>query len=63
MEFQRGILARDEQGQWQVTSTGRQGSHLLTSMTRANCFILLPADSAGVEPGEMVDVQPFCDFG
>lgn len=63
MEFQRGVLARDDQGQWQVTSSGRQGSHLLTSMTRANCFILLPADSAGVEPGEVVDVQPFCDFG
>lgn len=63
MEFQRGILERDERGEWCVTSSGRQGSHLLTSMTRANCFILLPAECATVEAGELVDVQPFCDFG
>lgn len=61
-EFQRGILEKDSQGEWRVTSTGGQGSHLLTSMSRANCFILLPAENAGVEAGETVDVQPFCDF-
>ena len=43
-EFQRGILSRDEAGQWIVTSTGTQESHLLSSMSKANCFVLLPAD-------------------
>jgi molybdopterin molybdotransferase len=62
MEFQRGILHRDEQGEWTVTSSGGQGSHLLSSMSRANCFILLPAESTGAQPGETVSVQPFCDF-
>jgi len=61
-EFQRGILRRDAQGEWTVTSTGKQESHLLSSMSKANCFILLPADSAGVQAGELVNVQPFCDF-
>jgi len=61
-EFQRGILRRDEQGEWTVTTTGKQGSHLLSSMSKANCFILLPAESAGAEIGELVSVQPFCDF-
>ncbi len=42
-----------------VESTGMQGSHLLTSMSRANCFIVLPADSGDVEAGTLVDVQPF----
>ncbi|MGQ0657530.1 MAG: molybdopterin molybdenumtransferase MoeA, partial [Chromatiales bacterium] len=42
-----------------VTKTGMQGSGILTSMSHANCFIILPQDSGGVEPGTVVDVQPF----
>lgn len=61
-EFQRGILRRDAQGKWEVTSTGKQESHLLSSMSKANCFILLPAESAGAHAGDLVSVQPFCDF-
>ena len=59
MEFQRGRLVHAEDGHWEVHSTGRQGSHVLSSMSRADCFILLPAESAGVEAGEEVEVQPF----
>ncbi len=58
-EFQRGILQQDEQGQLTVASSGHQGSHILSSMSRANCFIVLPADNAGVRAGELVEVQPF----
>ncbi len=58
-DFQRGILGRDADGRLVVESTGMQGSHLLTSMSRANCFIVLPADSGDVEAGTLVDVQPF----
>jgi molybdopterin molybdotransferase len=36
-----------------------QGSGILTSMSQANCFIILPMDSGAVEPGTLVDVQPF----
>lgn len=59
VEFQRGILERDQDGQMKVRKTGDQGSGILSSMSRANCFIILPMDSASVEPGMMVDVQPF----
>ncbi len=62
MEFQRGILTREDDGSWRVTSSGMQGSHLLSSMSKSNCLILLPADSAGAEKGEWVTVQPFLDF-
>ncbi len=62
MEFQRGILSHDAQGQWTVRSTGSQGSHVLTSMSKANCFILLDTDSTGAEQGSPVTVQPFSDF-
>ena len=59
LEYQRGILSHDPEGQLIVHSTGGQGSHVLTSMSRANCFIILPAESAGVEEGNLVQVQPF----
>ncbi len=59
MDFQRGILDYDEQGELVVRSTGEQGSHVLSSMSRANCFILLPDECRVVEPGEWVTVQPF----
>lgn len=62
MEFQRGILMPTGDGTLQVSTTGVQGSHLLSSMSKANCFILLPAESTGAAPGELVSVQPFEDF-
>ena len=60
-EFQRGIATLDENGRWQVGKTGKQGSGILTSMSRANCFIVLPDDSDGVEPGDDVSIQ-FMDW-
>ena len=58
-EFQRGIASLDENNQWQVGKTGKQGSGILTSMSRANCFIVLPDDNTGVEPGDEVEIQFF----
>ncbi|MDH5359737.1 MAG: molybdopterin molybdotransferase MoeA [Gammaproteobacteria bacterium] len=59
VEFQRGILEQDAQGQMVVRSTGHQGSHILRSMSQANCFIILPLESPGTAVDEMVTVQPF----
>lgn len=58
-EFQRGILSADAEGKLQVHSTGQQGSGMLSSMSAANCFIILPEDSDAVGPGSMVEVEPF----
>ena len=58
-EFQRGILNQGDNGELSVTSTGQQGSGILSSMSRADCFIILPQDSSGVDAGELVEVQPF----
>ena len=60
-EFQRGIAVLDENNLWQVCKTGKQGSGILTSMSRANCLIVLPDDNAGVEPGDEVSIQ-FLDW-
>jgi molybdopterin molybdotransferase len=59
VEYQRGILQKDQDGDLVVVKTGAQGSGILRSMSQANCFIILPIASSGVEPGEFVDIQPF----
>jgi molybdopterin molybdotransferase len=58
-EFQRGILSQDETGAFSVRTTGAQGSGILSSMSRANCFIVLPLPQGDVEPGSTVDVHLF----
>ena len=56
-EFQRGILSPDAMGQWTVRVTGDQGSGILSSMTQANCFIILPSEAGNMAAGELVAVQ------
>ncbi len=58
-EYLRGIVSRGEDNQWQVEKTGMQGSGILTSMSRANCFIVLSAENEGVNKGDLVDVRLF----
>jgi molybdopterin molybdotransferase len=56
-EFQRGILFADTDGSWRVKPTGAQGSALLSSMSLANCFIVLDETVGNLEAGAMVQVQ------
>ena len=56
-EFQRGVLSRGTDGEWQVRPTGEQGSGILKSMSEANCFIILGDEVGNVEPGTRVEVQ------
>jgi molybdopterin molybdotransferase len=58
-EYQRGKLVQGEDGNPRVIKSGSQGSGILSSMTEANCFIVLPNDCESVEPGALVDVEPF----
>ena len=58
-EFQRALASNNELGELEVELTGKQGSGILTSMSRANCFVVLPEERGGVEPGDEVDVQFF----
>lgn len=58
-EIQRGILTQTEQGDWQVCTTGQQGSGILRSMSDANAFIILEHERDSVKEGEWVNVQPF----
>lgn len=57
-EYQRGILFED-QGVWKVKITGGQSSAMLSSMSLANCFIVLDEQVGNIEAGARVKVQPF----
>jgi molybdopterin molybdotransferase len=58
-EYQRGILARGEDGVPQVRITGSQGSGILRSMSEANCMVVLHDEQGSVAPGDLVDVLLF----
>ncbi len=58
-DYQRGILQRDERGNMTVRSVGKQASHILSGMSQANCFIVLPRESGNIEAGSLVEVMPF----
>lgn len=57
-EYQRGRLRWRAQGM-AVEPLGHQGSGVLSSMSAADCFIVLEADSGPVASGEPVLVEPF----
>jgi molybdopterin molybdotransferase len=59
IEFQRGIIEKDNNNNITVKKTGSQGSGILRSMSDANCFIVLPLNSNDIKPGDLVDVQIF----
>jgi molybdopterin molybdotransferase len=58
-EYQRGILSAGAGGEAQVRLTGAQGSGILSSMTEANCIVVLHHAQANVAAGQMVDVLLF----
>jgi molybdopterin molybdotransferase len=62
MDFQRGVLSINDVGESVVTSTGSQGSGILSSLAKANCFIVLPSCQGKVNAGETVTVQLFDQF-
>lgn len=59
LEFQRGMIETDKNGEMVVSSVGAQGSGILSSMSKANCFIEIPLETSAVAAGEYVKVQPF----
>ena len=58
-EYQRGILFFDEHGKQQVRITGSQGSGILSSMSEANCMVILQHDQGDIAAGASVEVIPF----
>lgn len=55
-EFQRGFV-ENYNGELIVQSTGGQGSHMLSSMSKANCLIVLEQLSGDIKKGQQVTIQ------
>lgn len=56
--FQRGVLSFDQgRGDYTVSSTGNQGSGILTSMLHANALVIVPPHQ-NIQPGESCEVIP-----
>src|SRR3972149_2086073 len=60
VNFIRAELKPSESG-FTVTPLDGQGSGMILTMVRANCFVIVPQDSTGFKEGDIVRVQPFDD--
>ncbi|MFP6558472.1 gephyrin-like molybdotransferase Glp [Paraburkholderia sp. B3] len=61
-EFQRGQARREERGErgeWRVVPTGSQSSGALSTMSEANCFIVLAHEASDLDAGDAVDIMLF----
>jgi molybdopterin molybdotransferase len=56
-EFKRGVLRFTDHG-FEVSTTGPQGSGILSSMVAANCLIILEESRGDIQAGERVLVEP-----
>ncbi|MCY0388571.1 molybdopterin molybdotransferase MoeA [Robbsia sp. Bb-Pol-6] len=58
-EFARGRAQRTVTGDWQVALAGAQGSGVLSSMSEANCFLILEHEQGDLHAGDSLDIMFF----
>jgi molybdopterin molybdotransferase len=59
LDFQRAVFNHNAQGDLEAYTTGPQGSHVFSSYSLANCFVVLERERGDVAVGEWVEVEPF----
>jgi len=59
LDFQRGVFSSNAAGELEVSTTGHQGSHVFSSYSQGNCFIVLERERGSVAVGETVEIEPF----
>ncbi|WP_145492924.1 molybdopterin molybdotransferase MoeA [Yersinia aleksiciae] len=59
LDFQRGIFSTNVNGELEVRTTGHQGSHIFSSFSQGNCFIVLEQERGSVAVGETVEIELF----
>ncbi len=57
VNFLRGTVTMED-GEYQATPLQGQGSGMITSMVKANIFIIVPEECTEIEAGEVIRVQP-----
>tara|TARA_B110000305_G_scaffold211092_1_gene245255 strand:- start:1094 stop:1969 length:876 start_codon:yes stop_codon:yes gene_type:complete len=58
IEYKRGLLEQKD-GINVVNTTGLQGSNILSSLSKANCYIRLSSETEKIKKGDIVEVIPF----
>src|SRR5205085_8821653 len=58
LEFLRGSLACDDDGQWRVAPNPADGSHRLRAASESNALIVLPEGAGEWPVGAVMDVLP-----
>ena len=58
-DFQRAVATVNNEGHYHVSALPYQGSGVLTSMSKANCFIVLASDSGSIPKGTQVEIEMF----
>ena len=63
LDFQRAVFSYQQDdnglGELEARTTGAQGSHVFSSYSLANCFVVLERERGDVAVGEWVEVEPF----
>ena len=57
-DFQRATMAKNAQGEWEVTPFKSQSSGVMTSITSANCLMIVPEEVSELKEGDTVQVMP-----
>lgn len=52
--YVRAFVARQGDGRYTATTTGSQGSHIMTSLVKANALVIVPEGVKVVAPGEQL---------
>lgn len=57
-DFQRATMVRNNQGEWEVTPFKSQSSGVMTSITSANCLMVVHEEISELKAGDTVPVMP-----
>ena len=60
-DMQRAVITRNADGTWSAAPAGRQDSHRILGVSRANAYLVLPAECGDLPAGSTVTVQPFTE--
>ena len=60
-DMQRAVITRNTDGTWSAAPAGRQDSHRILGVSRANAYLVLPAECGDLPAGSTVTVQPFTE--
>ena len=57
-DFQRATMTKDDSGEWHVTPFKKQSSGVMTSITAANCLMVIHESISTLNEGDIVPVMP-----